>query len=58
MTMPPMYQELIDDPEIHPKVQRSLFLVFDRLQNHFEAIGKQNEQIQALQAQVKTLQGK
>jgi hypothetical protein len=58
MTMPPMYQELIDDPEIHPKVQRSLFLLFDRLQNHFEAIGKQNEQIQALQAQVKTLQGK
>ena len=58
MSTPPRFVPPIDETKVHPEVALHLRLVYERLQNHFQAIGNQQDQIKALQAQVKALQAK
>jgi hypothetical protein len=54
---PPNYYPPIDE-KIPEELHQHLRLLYDRLQNHFTAIGNQQAQIKELQSQVATLQGK
>jgi hypothetical protein len=56
MSTPPRFQVPIDDEKIHPEVAKHLRLIYDRIQNHFTAIGNQQTQIANLQAQITALQ--
>lgn len=46
----------MDETKIPPEVAVHLRLMYDRFQNHFQAIGNLQTQVTALQAQLKTLQ--
>lgn len=58
MSTPPRFIPPIDPEKVPHEVAVHLRLVYDRIQNHFEAIGTQQAQIKALQVQVAKLQGK
>jgi hypothetical protein len=52
---PPNYYPVLDE-KIPPEVQVHLRLLYDRIQNHFTAIGNQQTQFDNLQKQVTALQ--
>jgi len=58
VSAPPKFQVPIDETKVPPEVATHLRLLYDRIQNHFSAIGNQQAQINDLKAQVKALQGK
>lgn len=55
---PPRFTPPLDETKVHPEVAMHLRLVYDRLQNHYEAVNNLTNQIQTLQSQVAALQGK
>lgn len=56
MSTPPKFQVPLDETKIHPEVAKHLRLVYDRIENHFTAIGNQQKQINDLKAQIAALQ--
>ena len=54
----PTYYPPIDEGKVPPEIHQHLRFMYDRLQNHFSAIGNQQKQIEQLQAQIAALQGK
>jgi hypothetical protein len=58
MSTPPRFQVPIDEEKIPPEVTKHLRLIYDRLQNHYQAVQNLTAQNKSLQAQITALQGK
>jgi hypothetical protein len=54
---PPRFTPPIDE-KIPPEVALHIRLLYDRAQNHFQAIGNLQAQVNALQAQLNKTKGK
>ena len=52
--LPPQWQPPIDEAKVSPEVALHLRLVYERLQNHYQAVTNLQNQINALKAQQTT----
>jgi hypothetical protein len=57
VTAPPRFTPPIDESKVPPEVAVHLRLAYDRLQNHYQAIGNLQTQVNELKAQLAALQG-